>query len=206
MVRVLFLFALLLPGVNQAQNWQQTGYVYIKRPPIYRMPGLLSASATYAPGIALNRTQTNYYLNGFAEYHISSVASVKSDSYWFLNSPDVNGSEMKMLRSHFGMYYHFQQLIQNNSDLKVGFLPGVLLSKGITEEENWSVSPSLQIALQYDFYFWKYFHFFSQVSYVHSNLRSAPTGLKEQDELLFSVGLGFQLPTKGWRNSKPTRE
>jgi len=206
MVRILFLLIIILPGIAQAQNLKQSGYVYVKRPPVYRMPGLLAASATFAPGVSLNRSQTNYYLNGFAEYHITKVVSVKSDSYWFLNSPDLENDNVNLLRSHFGMYYHLFRVLPSNSDFKVGFLPGIMLGKGIGEEDAYSVSPSMQLAIGYDLYFWKYFHFFSQISYVHSNFRSAPIGLKEQDELLFSAGLGFQFPTKGWKKSKSVTE
>lgn len=206
MVRVLLLFLLVVSGNLNAQVFENTGFAYVDRTPVYRVPGLLAASATYTPGISLNRDQTNFYLNGFAEYHINYSVSVKSDSYWFLNTPDIENEELKMLRSHFGLYYHLRRFPMTNSDFKIGFLPGILLSNGIAEEDVYSVSPSIQLALGYDFYVWKYFHFFSQISYVHSTLRSAPVGLKERDELLISVGLGFQIPTRGWKKRKTSME
>lgn len=179
---------------------QQEGYA-IQRPPVYKVDGLLSASATFAPGFMIHSVQTNYHLNAFAEYHINQKVSVKSDSYWFLNSPNANTFDLKMLRSQFGMFYHFNENY-SNWDVKLGLLPGVMYSQraellptdGVIRIN--SVAPSLSVAAGFDYYIWKYFHFFSQVSYVHATARGLYHGPQRMDEVLITAGLGFQIPTR----------
>lgn len=168
----------------------------------YREAGLFSSSATYAPGIMLNRNQLNYHLNFFGEYHFNRKVSAKSDSYWFLNSPNQKINELQLFRSYFGMFYHVNNNSHSNWDLKLGLMPGVTYSKrmeadmGIAMNTSRSFAPSVNFAVGFDYYVWKYFHFFSQLSLVNSTARGLHQGSQRLDEVLFSAGLGFQIPTK----------
>lgn len=201
MVRILIFIIVACSGSVYAQIHQ--GWA-LERPapkPLYRNVGVLSASTTLAPGLMLNRNQVNFNLHAFAEYHLNRSVSVKSDSYLFLNSPNLELNDLKMIRSYFGMFYHFNQTFSSNWDFKVGFLPGVTYSEQsvLFEQEErrlGSLAPSFSLAVGFDYYVWKYFHFFSQVSYVQSTIRGLPNGSERADELLFSVGLGFQVPTR----------
>ncbi len=199
MVRVVLFIMLALSFHSFGQDRQ--GYA-IMILPSYRTAGLVSASATYAPGIMLQRDQTNFHLNAFAEYHINRKVSLKSDSYWFLNSPNEKTSDLQMLRSHFGMFYHFNKNYSSNWDLKLGVMPGMTYSRqteilptdAILRMK--SFAPSVSVAVGFDYYVWKYFHFFSQVSYTNSTARGLYKGSQQMDELIFSAGLGFQIPTR----------
>ncbi len=201
MVRLVFLLAFGISTGLHAQNQDQVAFVPKRIPMGWRVPGLLSASATYAPGFMLNRDQTNFHLNAFAEYHLNWRVSVKSDSYWFLNSPNEKTHELQMLRSYFGMFYHFNTDPFSNWDLKLGVMPGITYSRqeealdsfGYVQSK--SFAPSVSVALGFDYYVWKYFHFFTQLSYVNSTARGLLHGSQRMDEMLISAGLGFQIPT-----------
>ncbi len=201
MVRLLCLLALLVSFGVQAQV--EYGFIGMRRmpEPTYRDVGVLSASATYAPGIMLNQDRVNYHLHAFAEYHFNRSVSVKSDSYLFLNSPSTELQGLKMIRSYFGMFYHLNQMPGDHWDVKIGFLPGITYAENGQflngqEIRTTSLAPSFSTATGFDYFVWKYFHFFSQVSYVHATMRGLPNGSERMDELMLSLGLGFQIPTR----------
>lgn len=200
MVRALFVFVLLFQLSAHAQD-SRTGLVIPYDDFSYRSSGLFSASATFAPGVMLNRDRTNFHLNAFGEYHFNRTVSVKSDSYLYLNSPSEALPELKMIRSHFGVFYHFNQSPFGNWDVKLGLMPGVTFAKNPQYLEGKEIlirtfAPSFAVALGYDYYVWKYFHFFTQIEYANATLRGLPNGSERWDELLFSAGLGFQIPTR----------
>lgn len=198
MVRILLIALLFLTFNSFSQDRQ--GFAVMITPP-FRYEGVFSASATYAPGFMLNRDQTNFHLNAFGEYHINRKVSVKSDSYWFLNSPNEKTNELQMLRSHFGLFYHFNKNYYSNWDFKIGAMPGMTYSRQVESVGDAgyvrmkSFAPSVSIAAGFDYYVWKYFHFFSQVSYVNSTARGLLHGSQRMDEIIVSAGLGFQIPT-----------
>ena len=170
----------------------------------YRQPGLLSASMTFSPGTMLNRNSNNFYLSGFAEYQMDNKVSLRGDTYVFLNSPDEVPFVQQGFRTYFGAFYHLNQALIHNWDVKFGFQPGITVfqpeiwvenAPGITPESRFYVSPSFSLSAGVDYYVWKYFHFFANVAYVNSNLRGTPTGGYRTDEILFSAGLGFQIKT-----------
>ena len=192
---------MLLSGVStQAQILDNHGLVYYKMEVKYREPGLLSGSTTFAPGFMLNRDQLNFNLHGFAEYHMRR-ASVRGESYLFLNSPNSQLEGLKMFRTYFGMFYHLNSSYSGNWDVKLGFSPGLTYAENVQylggqEIRTTSLAPSFSAAIGFDYYVWKYFHFFSQVSFVQSTMRGFPNGSERMDELLISTGLGFQIPTR----------
>ncbi|MCR9173298.1 MAG: hypothetical protein NXI10_12430 [bacterium] len=203
MVRIL-LIVLLTGGVSCFAQRGENRYILREIPASYRLPGLISASATFAPSMGIGDGLNSYHLHGFAEYHLSRNVSLKSDSYLLLNRPLVTFYNDEMFRSYFGAFYHLNNNeIGGNWDVKFGLLPGVTYLKRtpwITGEDEdaftRSLAPSVSLAVGFDYYVWTYFHFFSQVSYVHSNVRGLPNGSQQLDEIIFSAGLGFQIPTR----------
>jgi hypothetical protein len=202
MVKGLSILVLMIGLSTNSWSQQQMGFMIETLPTQWRTPGLLSASATYAPSVGLADGLNGYHLHGFAEYHISRRISVKSDSYLFLNRPLVTFFNEDMFRSYFGAFYHLNTTQRGNWDVKFGLLPGVTYVKRTPwviddEQDTFTkvLAPSVSTAAGFDFYVWKYFHFFSQVSYVHSNVRGFPNGSLQLDEVIFSAGLGFQIPT-----------
>ena len=108
-----------------------------------------------------------------------------------------------MLRSHFGMFYHLNEDNTKNWDVKLGLQPGVTylnrrpwIWDEVDDEFTVSFAPALSTSIGFDYYVWKYFHFFSQVSYLHSNVRNLELGSRQMDEVVFSLGLGFQVPPR----------
>lgn len=169
----------------------------------YRQPGLLSASATFTPGVMLNRASNNFYLSGFAEYQLDHRLSLRSDNYIHMNATGNPAFVHQGIRSYFGVAYHLNQASIENWDLKFGFQPGMTLMRSelsqdpiISTPSDWVLSPSFSLSVGFDYYVWKYFHFFTNLAYVNSTMRGLPMGAERTDELLFSAGLGFQIRTK----------
>lgn len=207
MVRVWI--ALCFVGVSftsMAQFQEKRAYVVeVLKQPSYRQPGLLSASMTFSPGTMLNRKSNNFYLSGFAEYQLDNKVSLRGDSYVFLNSSDAIPFVQQGFRTYFGAFYHLNQALYSNWDVKIGFQPGVSImqpelwvvnSPGVEPQSRYHVSPSFSISTGVDYYVWKYFHFFANLAYVNSTMRGLPDGGEKTDELLFSAGLGFQIQTR----------
>jgi hypothetical protein len=195
MVRITSVFVFIWSTVAFGQ---QTGFVAAptQQPSSYRVPGTLAGSATFTPGVMLNRNQVNYYLMFFANYHLDRRVSLKSDSYLFLNSSSESAQEQSIFRSYFGAFYHFNATEYGNWDASIGFQPGVTyMEQSGAAGFNSSLVPSLAVSVAFDYYVWKYFHFFTQLSYVNSTMRDLPGGSLRTDELLFSAGLGFQIRT-----------
>jgi hypothetical protein len=75
---------------------------------VYKRAGTLEASATIAPSAMLNRQESNYYIMGYAEYHLSPSLSFRSDNFLFVDSgSDISFYKMGV-RSYFGAFYHWQ--------------------------------------------------------------------------------------------------
>lgn len=168
----------------------------------YRVPGTFAASATFTPGFMLNSDRLNYYLSAFGEYHSDRKVSWRSDSYLYLNGNDDEMFEnWRIFRSYFGAFYHFNHSPIGNWDVKLGFQPGITYMEqttqfGIVQTRYTSLVPSFSVSVGFDYYVWKYFHFFTQLAYVNSSMRDLPGGSQKTDELLFSAGLGFQIRTR----------
>lgn len=171
--------------------------------PLYRNSGTISASATFTPGVMLNRNEHNYYLSGFAEYHINRTVSVRGESYFHLNGQSTQAFVHDGIRTFFGAFYHLNRGSIGNWDVRLGFQPGITVMRKANYEgeqeidpSNHVVSPSFSTSIGFDYYVWRYFHFFTIVAYVNSTMRGLPNGSEKTDELLISAGLGFQIQTK----------
>jgi len=178
--------------------------------PGYRVPGLFAASATFTPGFMLNSDNFNYYLSAFGEYHLDRKVSLRSDNYLILNgTSDDSFDDFAIFRTYFGAFYHFNAAPTGNWDVKLGFQPGITYMEratqlGFLQVRNASLVPSFSVSVGFDYYVWKYFHFFTQLAYVNSTMRDLPGGSEKTDELLFSAGLGFQIRTKRNQGIKRT--
>jgi len=167
---------------------------------IYKGANTLEASATIAPSWMLNRNESNYYINGYLEYHLSEHFSFRGDTYFFVDSDQDDPFLGNASRTYFGVFAHSQK---KNWDRYVGFQPGIaLLTKnpywgGIKTfapvETHLSVMPSFALTAGTSFYVWKYFNFFANLTYVNSKLSGVSGGPYRTDELILTAGLGFQV-------------
>lgn len=167
---------------------------------IYKGRNTLEASATIAPSWMLNRNESNYYLMGYLEYHLSERFSFRGDTYFFVDSDQDSPFFRNASRTFFGVYAHSQK---NNWDRYIGFQPGISLltknpySDGIYTfallESRVQVVPSFALTAGTSFYVWKYFNFFANLTYINSTLGGVAGGPYRTDELVFSAGLSFQV-------------
>ena len=171
----------------------------------YRQQGLLEASATLSPSTMLSRKSNNFYATGFAEYHFDLKVSLRSDTYYHLNSLEENGFIKDAVRSYFGIFYHLNHNQFSNWDVTLGVQPGVsIMSKNnynaldplvATDHSRVVVSPSFALSAGAKFYVWNYVNFFANVSYLNSSMGGLPDGHFNTDEIIVSAGLGFQIQT-----------
>lgn len=159
---------------------------------------LLASSMTISPSKMLNRDQSNIYLSGFLEWHFDANVSFRGDTYLFIDSNADDPFVYQAFRNYFGVQYNHWTGNWVNS---IGFQPGVTVMESNLVDENGlshgsKLSPSMALRVGTSYYFWKYFHFFANVSYTKSKLTGIPRSPHGTDEIFFSAGLGFQIPTK----------
>ncbi len=198
------LFSICCFVIFSLQAYSQPSAKFVMGPILkstYRAQGLIAASATFSPSIMLNRASNNFYLSGFAEYHLDEKVSLRSDNFYYLNSSEESSFVDNAFRTYFGAYYHLNQRSIGNWDVKLGFQPGITFMR-IHESINGEIqisrtvtSPSFLTSLGFDYYVWKYFHFFTNLTYMNSKLSGLISGPHKTDELVFSAGLGFQIKT-----------
>lgn len=153
----------------------------------YINPGLLSASTTLSPAVMLNRSEINYYVTGFLEGRIHKNVSLRGESHYMLGNADT-----KFLKNNFRTTFGIQYGIPfGNFELHTGFAPGFSVMQSNFDASNTEFAPSVQLNFGVRFYVWKVFHFFSNISYVHSRMNNLNRINGMADELMLSAGLGL---------------
>lgn len=158
-------------------------------------PGLIRSYLTITPSTMLSERLSHIYLHGCLEYYINEKYSFTGDSYVIAGQQAPGRKKFEYAHSSFfGLNRHFTK---GNHDLYVGFYPGFGISKlsnansNLPVELNEEVSPLVGFGAGYNFYFYKFFHFFIHNRIVlGSHLQDEPVSL---NEYRFSVGLGFNL-------------
>lgn len=197
MVRYLAIIGLFFVSSVSAQE-EASKHLVKYQEPVYFSPGLLECSATLSPGIMLNRSDNNFYVSGFLEYHFDRKLSVRSDNFLFVSSNTEMPFVQQAFRSYIGMFYHWEK---NNWDKHIGFQPGVTFMQSAERDKQGDLAPmklvpSFAITAGTSLYVWKYFNFFANLQYTRSKLSGTFLGPQQVDELFISVGLGFQIATR----------
>ena len=165
----------------------------------YFKPNLIKASATISPGRMLQNKANSINLSGFLEYVIDKKYSFRGDVFQFIDATYSTKSIIEPIfqnKLFFGVFRHF-----GTNNLK--FYSGIQMGTSIiTYNQNFStgntthVVPSFALNTGASYYVWKYFHFFTDFTYVNSTLRGTSIGPHKMDEFIFSAGLGFHLQVK----------
>lgn len=170
---------------------------------LYFTPGLLKASATISPGRMLHNHANSIYLSGFLDYIIEDSYSLRGDVFQFIDGSFTSKSLIEPVFQNRLFYGAFKHLGKNN----VKFFSGIQMGTTITTyNQSWFsgnrtyVAPSYSVKSGVSYYVWDYFHFFSELTYVNSILRGTSFGSHTMDEIIFSAGLGFQVPLKKKRS------
>lgn len=161
----------------------------------YLRPGLIRSYLTITPSAMLGEKLNQIYLHGCLEYYFNEKYSFSGDSYVFVGQQAPDRQRFEYLHSSFfGLNRHFTK---GNHDVYIGFYPGFGISRlsnlnsNLPVERTEEVSPLVGFGAGYNFYFYKYFHFFLHNRVVlGSHLQDEPVSL---NEYRFSVGLGFNL-------------
>lgn len=157
-------------------------------------PGLVSTQLTLAPAIAFDGTNAPFYLHGGLEVFFSEKVSFEGSAFLSLGSMNGGSSFFEYNHSLFwGANYHFTR---DNHDFYIGAQPGLSFTKNAaTAFDNHppiaGVNPMLSATMGYQFFFFKFMHFFVQSRLVlgqhHFDFA------RDLGELRFSAGLGFNL-------------
>ena len=174
----------------------------------YLKDGLLKASATITPSEMLAIDQSNFYMSGFLEYHMTKSTSFRGEGFMFVDGKKAEGLRPINggMRVFFSGNYHWNK---NNFDYAIGAGPGVSILRllngdpdvvYITSPYEVKAIPSFMLQTGVTYYVWKYFHFFANVSYVATPATHMYAGgvkrINNLDEIMISAGLGFQLSTR----------
>ncbi|MCF8411134.1 MAG: hypothetical protein K9G31_07555 [Crocinitomicaceae bacterium] len=192
LMQLSFAFSQELPGLDPNKKTTPIHASYFR-------PGLIKASATISPGRMIQNDANTINLSGFLEYILDENYSVRGDVIQFL---DANFGSNSVITPNFqnrlyvGAFRHF-----GKSNLK--FFTGLQMGTTVTTyNHSWfagnrtHVAPSFSIKTGVNYYVWKYFHFFADITYANSTLRGTSFGSQHMDELFFSAGLGFQIQTR----------
>ena len=159
--------------------------------------GLVSGSASIAPGFMRNAPLTNTYLTGDLNYFLEDRISLCGSGAWFVGGQEQGTILKQNSRLSFGPVYHWTK---GGLDVGLGLMPGVSLTQldpmyGGAEATATplKVLPNVSLTGGVTYYVWKYMHFFANARYAHAQYAAAPTGALSLDELVVSAGLGWQL-------------
>lgn len=150
--------------------------------------GSIRAFSTLSPSKMINTSNHYFYGHGCLEYYFEKNRSISGDTYFMLGSSNPSTSQFAFNHStFFGVNQHF---ISGNSDFYVGMHPGVAITKlKQVENAHTAVNPLFSSTIGYNFYFFKYLHFF-----VQSRLVLGKHGMDRPEklgEIRFSAGLGL---------------
>jgi hypothetical protein len=112
----------------------------------YLVLKVVSVSSTIAPSVMLNRTESNFYTNGFAKYFIDRRLSLRSDNYILVDGRNETPFLDQAFRSYFGMAYHFSN---SNWDNHIGFQPGATFMKLTPSSDNGYNPRSLRASMAF---------------------------------------------------------
>ncbi len=155
--------------------------------------GLIRSQLTISPGYFFADKNTYFYFHGNLEAFIEDRLSLSGDSYVFLGNQTSDTGLIKMNQSSFfGLAKHFSN---GRSDLYFGFQPGFSVTQlniyNLPVESSYAFNPMVSFSTGYNYVFFKYFHFFSQLRYCYGqHLYERPVNL---GEVRISAGLGFNI-------------
>lgn len=158
----------------------------------YIHPGLISTSATLSPTDMLNRKDINYYVTGFLEGKVTKNIGIRGDIHYLLPNDTIKFLKNNV-RVFLGMQYGFPI---NNFEAHIGFAPGFGVMQSHKNTSIVEFMPAVQFNVGFRYYIWKYFHFFGNVQYIHSKMNKLARINGLADEMVYSVGLGFNFLAK----------
>lgn len=156
---------------------------------IYIKPGLLTASGTMSPSFLLNKKEVNYYLTGFGELRISKFFSARGEVHGLLGN-NTDKFLKNNLRFTIGMQYAYPF---GNFELHTGFSPGFGWMKSYEDVDMTEFVPVIQVNAGARFYIWKYFNFYANFAFTHSQMNNLVKIDGRVNELRIEAGLGFNL-------------
>lgn len=181
-------FALIISFVGLGQNSEHVD-----------LKGVFRATATISPSISLSNSFNNIYISGESEYYFESFLSLRGDLFVLAGTLEEKQDLYHHHHLMIGPQFHGQKGI-------VDFFGGFSMGLNLTSEKNYfplpdiynqrSLTPNFSINSGVNFYVFDYFHFFAHARYMMTTYRGHFSGNKRMDELIFSAGLGFQIPSK----------
>ncbi len=166
----------------------------------YIRPGLLRSTMTFSPSYMLNNTTTNYYVTGLLEGYLNENLSIRSEAHYLVGakSPELSPFFKNSIRASLGVQLHAPI---GNFDSYLGFAPSFSVSQLNAEvdangDHPFHFEPSFAIKAGFTYYVWKFFNFFAEATYYNTTVLNLDRINGRADELMISVGLGFNINTK----------
>jgi hypothetical protein len=151
--------------------------------------GLIQATASIYPSRMLNHGISNNYVAGHANYYFTDLYSVRGEIMHYIDAQREERYIDKHTQFQLAVGRHFP---------KKRFDPYIYASLGLAsvrliEEPKSYAQPVAGIIGGSHFQFSDYFYFFLEMQYQHMQ---DPLHSRPLDQLYFSGGLGFQVPTR----------
>lgn len=151
--------------------------------------GLLQVTGKLYPSLMLNHAVRNNYVGGHAVYYVEDHFSFRGDLLGYAGAQTDRQYLQKHIESTVGIGWHFGRKRWDP------YLYGQIGMGAVRLQESGSMDyqPVTGIAFGANFHVAPYFYFYAETVFRHMNDPLHPRNL---DQLLFTGGLGLQLPTR----------
>lgn len=166
---------------------------------LYFKPGLIKATATIAPTRFYLINSTAIMLNGYLDCILDEKMSVRGEIFQFLpNLGDASLQSFSLPVNYTGVYAGFgYHLGKRNWKHSLHLEPGITITEVVQNTMNterlWTINPSYLVKIGTCLYVSRNFHFFAEINYSDSFVRSTPENSITLKQVGISAGLGFQI-------------
>lgn len=159
--------------------------------------GLLRVNLGLGQAFLFNYNDRPVFADGFAEWYPEESISIKGQFLCMIGGRTQEPAMKHNYSLQFGMAYH---VLSGRHDLSLGIQPGLSWLQPNTMYSGYAlglkVSPSLNVALNYSFFFSKFCHFYLCASQLTNFCRGTAQGSMNFSSFMLSGGLGFHLGLK----------
>lgn len=166
-----------------------TGRLFAQDVSLGERTGLIQTTGTLYPSLMLNHDVRNNYVGGHATYYFENRYSFRGDLLIYIDAQTDEKYLNKHIESTAGFGYHFG---------KKRWDPYVYAQLGLAAvqlqgSDKTDMQPVAGLSFGVNYHIAPYFYFYAESVFRHMG---DPRHSGNLDQLMFTGGLGLQLPTK----------
>lgn len=163
----------------------------------FNTKGLLRVNMGLGQAFLFKYDDRPVFADGFAEWYPEESISIKGQFLCMIGGRTLEPAMKKNYSVQFGLAYHF---FHGKHDLSAGVQPGLSLLQPNTAYSGYALRikayPSLNVSINYSFFFSKFCHFYFCASQLTNFCRGTAQGSMNFSSFMLSGGLGFHLGLK----------